>query len=246
MGIIKRIGTILDQIDVTKILMQMSITFFQKKLQTCAQCLSIAKWQYVYYTLAVFNLLTVSSGLYLSHQIMHIYTQSIAVNHRWATRLATYSDLGQLVAALNAPGNDIFDSKDVGLESRRLASAQAIFQRDLNIVRQELQTQVDSTQAIQLLQDLDTVEIETAKMVAEAKLIFSYFRQNQPEMAGRRMATMDRNYNQVNEALAISQQNVLQIQQNLLDEQNVAANSFRRYEFMIAGAMLLLIGGVTL
>ena len=116
----------------------------------------------------------------------------------------------------------------------------------MNIVRQELQTQVDSTQAIQLLQDLDTVEIETAKMVAEAKLIFSYFRQNQPEMAGRRMATMDRNYNQVNEALAISQQNVLQIQQNLLDEQNVAANSFRRYEFMIAGAMLLLIGGVTL
>ena len=132
MGIIKRIGTILDQIDVTKILMQMSITFFfKKKLQTCAQCLSIAKWQYVYYTLAVFNLLTVSSGLYLSHQIMHIYTQSIDVNHRWATRLATYSDLGQLVAALNAPGNDIFDSKDVGLESRKISICPSYFSKGL-------------------------------------------------------------------------------------------------------------------
>jgi two-component system, NtrC family, sensor kinase len=225
--------------------MQTSVIFLQKKVSTFIQRLSIAKWQYVYYALAAFDLLTVSSSLYLSHKIMDIYTQSIVVNHEWAVRLETYSDLGELLAALNAPGNDVFDSQDVDLESKRLESAQDIVQKNLNAVRQELQTQVDPAQATHLLKDLDAVEAETAEMVAEAQLIFSYFRQNQPEMAGRRMATMDRKYHQVNEALARFRRNVSQIQQDLLEQQKVAADALRQYEFAIAGAMLLMIGGVT-
>jgi two-component system, NtrC family, sensor kinase len=238
-------GTDIDSPEATKISMQISAIFRQKKFPTFVQWLSIAKWQYVYYALAAFDILTVSSSLYLSHKIMDIYTQSIVVNHEWAVRLETYSDLGQLLAALNAPGNDVFDSHDVGLESRRLESAQNIFQRNVNIVRQELKTQVDPAQATHLLKDLDAVEAATADMLAEAKLIFSYFRQNQPEMAGRRMATMDRKYHQVNEALAIFRRNVSQIQQDLLEQQKVAADAFRQYEFAIAGAMLLMVGGVT-
>jgi two-component system, NtrC family, sensor kinase len=225
--------------------MQKSIIFLQTKFPNFVKCLSIAKWQYVYYALAGFDILTVSSSLYLSHKIMDIYTQSIVVNHEWAARLETYSDLGELLAAVNAPGNDVFDSQDVDLESKRLESAQDIVQKNFNAVRQELQTQVDPAQTTHLLKDLDAVEAATTEMVAEAKLIFSYFRQNQPEMAGRRMATMDRKYHQVNEALARFRRNVSQIQQHLLEQQKVAANAFRQYEFAIAGAMLLMVSGVT-
>ncbi len=226
--------------------MQTLKTFFQKKLPTFAQWLSIAKWQYVYYMLAAFDLITVSSGLYLNHQIMDIYAQSVEVNHQWAGRLETYSDLGQLLSALNAPGNDIFDSHDVGLESKKLESAQAIFQGNVGLIRQELQTQVDPAEATQLLQGLDTVETAAVAMVAETQLIFSYFRQNQPDIAGRRMATMDRKYHQVNQALAVFRRDVSQIQQHLLQQQKVAADSFRQYEFAIAVAMLIMVSGVTI
>ncbi|BAY21955.1 integral membrane sensor signal transduction histidine kinase [Calothrix sp. NIES-2100] len=225
--------------------MQTSVIFLQKKFPTFVQWLSIAKWQYVYYALAAFDLLTVSSSLYLNHKIMNIYTQSLVVNHEWAARLETYSDLGQLLADVNAPGNDVFDSQDVRLESKRLESAQDIFEKKFNVVRQELQTQVDPAQATHLLKDLAGVEAATTEMVAEAKLIFSYFRQNQPEMAGRRMATMDRKYHQVNKALARFRRNVSQIQQHLLEQQQIAANVFRQYELAIAGAMVLMVSGVT-
>lgn len=223
-----------------------SAAFLQKRLPTfLIQRLSIAKWQYVYYALALFDVLTVSSSLYLNHRIMNIYTQSIEVNHQWAMRLEAYSDLGQVLGSLNAPGNDVFDSHNVALESSRLATAQDHLQQGLHDIRQDLQTQVDPAQTRQLLKDLDAVEAATTAMVAEAKLIFSYFRQNQPEMAGRRMATMDRKYHQVNGALATFRSNVSQIQQQLLRRQKVAAETFRRYEVAIAGAMVLMVGGVT-
>ncbi|HEY9625172.1 MAG TPA: ATP-binding protein [Crinalium sp.] len=225
--------------------MHLSIGFLQKKVLTCIQKLSIAKWQYIYYMLAAFDLLTVSSSLYLNHQIMNIYTQSIEVNHQWAARLETYSNLGEFLAAINAPGNDVFDSHDVQVESGRLAFAQATFQKNVNSIRQELQTQVDPAQAHHLLSDLDAVEMATSDMVAEAQLIFSYFRQNQPEKAGRRMATMDRKYHQVNAALATFRRDVSQIQSRLLEQQKLSADAFRQYEFAIASAMLLMVSSVT-
>ncbi|MBD2337037.1 HAMP domain-containing histidine kinase [Calothrix sp. FACHB-156] len=226
--------------------MQRFAIFLQTRFPTFVKWLSIAKWQYVYYALAAFDLLTISSSLYLNHKIMDIYTQSIEVNHEWATRLETYSDLGQLLAEVNAPGNDVFDSHNVNLESRRLASAQDIFEKKFNLVRQELQTQVDPAQSTHLLKDLDAVQTATAEMVAEAKLIFSYFRQNQPEMAGKRMATMDRKYHQVNKALAKFRWNVSQIQQQLLQQQQIAASVFRHYEVAIAVAMFFIVGSITL
>jgi two-component system, NtrC family, sensor kinase len=230
---------------ITRILMEASLIFLQKKLPNLVRLLSIAKWQYVYYILAAFNIFTVSSSMYLTHKIMDIYTQSIAVNHKWAVRLETYSHLSQLLADLNTPGNDVFYSRDVELESRKLKSVQDIFQRKFNAIKQELQTHVDPAHANNLLKDLYAVETATAEIVVEAKLIFSYFRQNQPEMAGRHMAAMDRKYHQANQVLATFRHNVSQIQQQLLQQQKVAANGFRQYELAIAAAMLLMVSGVT-
>jgi signal transduction histidine kinase len=231
--------------DMMRVSMQSPATFFHKKFSIFLQWLSIGKWQYIYYALAAFDLLTVSTSLYLSHRIMDIYTQSIEVNRQWAVRLETYSNLEQLLANLNTPGNDVFDSQNVNLEESRLKTAQDIFHKQIKVVRKELQSQVASTEAGRLLKDLDGVEMAAAKMIAEAKLIFSYFRQNRPEMAGKRMATMDRKYHQVNQALATFRRHGSQIQQSLLEEQKIAADVFRRYEFAIAGAMLLMVSGVT-
>jgi two-component system, NtrC family, sensor kinase len=215
------------------------------KISTFVNWLAIDKWQYIYYALVAFNLLTVSSSLYLNHRIMGIYTQSIEVNRHWAVRLETYSDLGQFLSAINAPGNDIFDSQDVVLESKKLDSAQDAFQRNLSVIRKDLQTQVDPAQGKQLLNDLDAVEAATVEMVAEAQLIFSDFRQKRLDMASRRMAMMDRKYHQVNHSLVTFRRDVSKLQQNLLEEQKIAADGFRQSQFTIAGAMLLMMCGVT-
>ncbi|MCY7324173.1 MAG: hypothetical protein LH660_20815, partial [Phormidesmis sp. CAN_BIN36] len=75
------------------------------------------RWHLVYYLLAVFDLLTVATSLYLNHRLMDSYATSVEVNQVWAERLQTYSDLAQKASEVNAPGNDIFDSHNVAFET---------------------------------------------------------------------------------------------------------------------------------
>ena len=75
------------------------------------------KWHYLYFVLAALDLIAVCAGLYLSHSIMTIYERSVAANQTWAERAFAYSHLGELASAVNAPGNDVFDSREVDLEN---------------------------------------------------------------------------------------------------------------------------------
>lgn len=204
------------------------------------------KWQYLYYALAAFDLFAISTSLYLNHEIANIYGASVQVNQAWSLRLKEYSELGKLAGLVNAPGNDVFDSHQVAVESKRLQTSLSQFQKRLNAARQELKTNVDGTQAAPILADLDAVDTAMAAMIAEANLIFSYFQKQQPEMAGRRMATMDRKYGQVNIALADLRLNVSRTQQQILEQQKKDAEDLKKYEYGITVAIVLMIAGVTL
>jgi hypothetical protein len=77
----------------------------------------------LYYLLATFDVLAVSLGLYLTHCIMSIYTHSVATNQFWVEIQSGYSEVDQLATALNAPGNDVFDSLAVEREMTRMREA---------------------------------------------------------------------------------------------------------------------------
>lgn len=228
-----------------KIKIQPSNIFINKAFPTFSKCLSMAKWQYIYYVLAVFDILTVSLSLSLNHVIMDIYADAVEVNRQWANRLQSASELNQQLAGINAPGNNVFYSRDVVNESKKLEAAKNSFQKLVHVIRDELTTQVKPAQSKQLIKDLETVEANTLQMIVEAQLIFFYFSQNQPEIAGRHMAIMDQKYYQANHALAQFRGKIGQIQQQLLEQQKASANRFRLYEFAIGAAMLIMISGVT-
>ena len=96
------------------------------------------KWRYIYFLLAAFDLVTVSAGLYLNHRIMGIYLHSVEVNRVWAERIGAYSHLGELAEAVDAPGNDVFDTHDVQHESVRMIAAGTAFDSELLKQRQEM------------------------------------------------------------------------------------------------------------
>ena len=73
--------------------------------------------------LALFAVLTISGSLYLNHIIMEIFSDSVTVSDEWADRFGNLSTLRELGGATNAPGNDVFDSRDVPTESTRLQAA---------------------------------------------------------------------------------------------------------------------------
>jgi two-component system, sensor histidine kinase and response regulator len=204
------------------------------------------QWHRLYYVLAAFDLLTVMLGLYLSHRTSSIYEHSIAVNKAWATTLTGVSELGDFASAVNAPGNDVFVSKDVDAERKRLASALARFDSHLlgRLVAVKVNPLELDVAPVERL--LEPVAPAMTAMVSEAHAIFDLFEQGEHARAAERMATMDRRYAELNRTLAIIRDGIAGIQARVLSEQSAAAAAQRRYEWIIAFAILIMIVCVTL
>ena len=145
------------------------------------------KWYYVYFLLAAFDLVTVSAGLWLNHRIMGIYLQSVEVNRVWAERVSAYSHLGELAGDVDAPGNDVFDTRDVDQESLRMENAVRAFDLDIQKQRNELDSDLTAADAAPLVELLDAIAVAKTQMTQEAVRIFDYFREGRADLAGERM-----------------------------------------------------------
>ncbi|HEY0761422.1 MAG TPA: response regulator [Pyrinomonadaceae bacterium] len=215
---------------------------------------SSPKWHRVYYLLAAFDVVIVLLTLVLNYQILHIYERSAKASQQWTERRNDMDELGKLACAVNAPGNNVFDSHDVTAESEAMTAALQIFNKHLTDSKSELLSQINrkdqglefSQSDVNLLtQHFDAVGASMDQMTSEAELIFSYFRQNQPGPAGKRMATMDQKYANLLASLSQLREDITQIQGRLLQQETASAESLRRFEYGIAALVLLMVCGAT-
>jgi len=202
-----------------------------------------SRWRLLYFLLAAFDLLTVGTSLYLSHQITQIHVETVQINQQWAQRLGSYEDLRALAGAVNAPGNDVFDTHDVATESRSMQVALAKFNNGLAKIREDLDIDLNPLQVAPLKRDIATIDTAMNTMVSEGELIFSLFSGNQPDKAGARMATMDRKFANLSLALSRLNEDVRDIQQTYFKQQSNEAERLRSLEYVIAMLVLLMIGG---
>src|SRR5258705_13793667 len=79
------------------------------------------KWYMLYYLLAALDVVAVLSSLTPNQRMMEIYVDSVATSQQWENREERYANLAELARAVNAPGNHVFDSRDVPPESARLS-----------------------------------------------------------------------------------------------------------------------------
>jgi two-component system sensor histidine kinase/response regulator len=219
---------------------------FTKPAQPRERKTSRPKWYLVYYVLAAFDVFAISASLYLTHQFEGIYSRSVEVNQVWSARLAEYAGLGRLAGAVNAPGNDVFDSHAVEAEAAKSQSAVFAWNQRFAALRQELADSAGEVSGRALIPQLDAADAALQEMVAESELIFSYFTQKRAERAGERMATMDRKYARVHAALDGLREQVRAAQKSHLDEQQLAAQSLQRLEYLIGAFILLMVGGAML
>ncbi|WP_137822679.1 bifunctional diguanylate cyclase/phosphodiesterase [Pseudomonas sp. D(2018)] len=208
------------------------------------------RWHRMYFFLAGFDVLVVVLSVLLNHLIVDTYHRSIKANQSWVQQLSAYSTLGSLASEVNAPGNNVFDTHDVEAESRNMTAALLAFNEHLSTVKQQLQEriahQAEHSAEIQVftlaLKD-EVAEVDTAmgEMVKEASLIFSFFREGQSDDAGKRMATMDRRYAKLLDALAAVRERVGLIQSKLLEEELASVEELRRIEYSIMLFVLLMV-----
>ena len=201
------------------------------------------KWWLLYYLLAGFDIVAVAVGLYHTHRLLEIYSQSIQFNELWNTRLGENSELGRIATLVDAPGNDVFDSKDVASESARTRAAHKIWKERLNAFREELRTQTADADCPALVAKVTEADNAMDELIGESDLIYAYLEQNQPDKAGERMATMDRKFARVTNILADLRDAIRAIQFKHLEEQHTVAKSLQKFEYLIAALILLMVLG---
>ncbi len=194
----------------------------------------------VYVALAALGVVAVSLGLYLSDRAATLYRASVAVNQAWAGRQLRYLALGPLAADVNAPGNDVFDSRDVPAERARLARAARLFDERVAAL-QAAPVSTSAAAEASLARDLVTMVTAMAGMRVEADLIFAAFEAGAPAAAAARMATMDRRYADVRRAIDALTRDVAAEQSRELAAQADAAARLYRVELVVAACLLLLV-----
>jgi two-component system sensor histidine kinase/response regulator len=213
---------------------------------------SAPRWHRMYYLLAGFDLIVVLTSLFLSHQILQIYNTSVDTNRQWTIRQDKNVELATLAGLVNAPGNDVFESHDVKAESKKMRVALGVFNKHVESFKQDLSLQISARnpsqlpvqQTIETLpQDLTAIQTSMNEMTAEAELIFSYFEENQSERAGHRMATMDQKYAKVLSAVGRMREHIREIQDKLFQQELDSADSLRRFDYVIALFVMLMVSG---
>jgi signal transduction histidine kinase len=197
----------------------------------------------LYILFAAFNILTVLVGLSLNHHLADMHRASLDVNRQWAKHLATYAQLRELAAAVNAPANDVFDSKDPRGEVDRLRTARRAFDDAWSVSRADLERAGATLEIQTLVHDLDTIRTAMNAMASEANMTFSYFSIEAPEKAAPLMAGMHRRFATVQEAFSALEQHVRNVQETLFQRELTAAGIVQQRELILVLFIVLMIGG---
>src|SRR5262249_19832321 len=148
----------------------------------------------------------------------------------WSDRLESYAELGQLAAAVRAPGHDMFDTRDEEAESANLDRAMAAFEEKMRELREEADSRRPVMETATLLAQMDAAQEALNQTTDEAKRILSCFRDNQSDEAGKHRAAMDRKFAQFNAALLRLQSSARKVQESRLADHLAEAASLRRTE----------------
>jgi PAS domain S-box-containing protein len=216
---------------------------------------AMPKWHRVYYLLVAFDVLVVSLGLLFSHQIVKIYNHSIATNQEWVNRLDRFSQLGTLAGVVNAPGNNVFETHDIDVESLKMQAALGAFNEWMRSVEVDVRTKIDQEvsrdssirqEVEELAADLAAMNTAISSMTDESTLVFNHLREDRLELAGRRMASMNQKYAIVRSAQADLRDHVDVIQDKLFREQMDVVHMLGNFEFLTAGFVLLMVSAATI
>lgn len=158
------------------------------------------RWFRLYYLLAGFCVLTALAALYLNHQAIKARERSVLANRQWVERLNNLSELSQLAAEVDRPGNEVFETQDPTAQRARVQQALERFEHRWRAVEQELRARLLPPDHALLLPALQIGRERIIETAQQAGNIFASLEQNDSAAAGRHMAAMDRHYGRALEA----------------------------------------------
>lgn len=199
------------------------------------------RWHYFFFVLAAFDVATVLFSLFLNHRVLDAHSRSVEESKAWAERLNQLAELGALAGAVNAPGNDVFGSRDIALERSRLRAARTAFEAALQAAETEIVSALVFPDAGRMRIELRRIREAMDAMEAEIEGIFTLLAGGKTTEASERMAVMDRHYARLSAIITTVSDHLQEIHANVLGEQLLSAKRLRRAEYLIAFAILCMV-----
>lgn len=204
------------------------------------------KLHLIYFLLAAFDLIAVGGGLYLSHQLSAIYEASAATNEEWSGRFSEIWKLSDLASDVNAPANNIFQSKAPDAARQKLEAAASRFSVAVDAIRAEIAGNVPATMASHPLKTLTYIDQAMAAMVSHGERTLFEYGRGDIEKAAHSMGLMDHGYDVLKRRLDDSVQSVREIQSAHAARYGAAMQNLKRFEYLIGGAIAVMVSGVVL
>ncbi|MFM9957103.1 MAG: response regulator [Phycisphaerales bacterium] len=190
-----------------------------------------------YIVLAAVNVVTVVASLGLSHRLFDLMSVSVVRNTEASERMDLYAELEELATAVNAPGNDVFESRDPDAEEAKLEKALQDFRAMMAVVRED-SAQVPPSVRRELLKGSAHTDQLLGEMESLARRVLDRIRAGDIAGAGAAMAAMDRAGGRLGENIDAMQDAIRSWNNESQVAQRHDGERLRSFEALVAALVL--------
>jgi signal transduction histidine kinase len=199
---------------------------------------------YIYFVLAAFDVFTIGLSWELNRRQTGLHAQMAQANQAWADRLEAFSELQRLALATNSPASDVFETRDMVRERRRLSQYQTEFGGQLDQIRRELELRLPEDTAAPLLTIAEDSERTLAAMVSETEQLFKSFESGTTDQTTRTMARIDKRFGEVTQSIETLRGAAHKVERQQLEQHMAQAKSFEWFEALIGMALAVVLAGI--
>lgn len=198
------------------------------------------KWKWAYYSLAIFNLVTIGAAFLFSRTLASQYKATIETDDFWSTTITKLVKLNDTIIAANMPGNEVFDTLDPVLERHYKHVANMRFKETLASLRAHLEEAPNHLDQIATIdRQLTQIESEFRILDARAQAIFDSISMGELGIAGSIMASMDRTASDCAELLSQTTHTVSDLQKKDFKTRQTNVEKRTYLEILLSVAVVL-------
>jgi len=195
----------------------------------------------IYFVLAAFDLLAVAGGLYLSHRLAGVFEDNAAVSEEWSGRFRLVWNLSDQAAAINTPGNSVFESHDPNAERARLEEATKRFGSSLTSIQSDLIAHIPPTSLTRVSAAFAGVRSSADQIRKSAEKVLDFYAAGDLAQASAANAQMDRYYDEFKRKLDTTAALMMTIQAKLNQQHSAEVARLRQFEYVIGGGIVVMV-----
>ena len=199
----------------------------------------------VFALLAVITIVTAIGALAIGQYTLHLLDAQRIQGMEWSERVKQLMSLRDVLADLDSPGNTIFQSRDVELERRRLAAAEAKFGLALSNVYTEFDIDPGASASRDSfnaqLRELDAL---ASDMSRRTHVVLDYFAAGRTSEASYEMVEVDKSFTKAGFAITNTLQSVAQSREAEFRFVHLSVDDLQVAEALIGVLASLLVVGI--